>query len=234
MLKYLMINLKSSKNLKEILEYKKTITNKNFKEKEFVLFPSLPYLGFFYNVPYKIGSQNLSIYQTGSHTGEILASQLASINVSYCLVNHAESMDTEKDCLRKIKNATLENIKVVLCFGEEEKKASPKVVEELIWFLENIFMPLTKKEKENIILAYEPSWLIGKKENLELSCIIEIVSSIKKYLKETEKVDIPILYGGGITLENIENLLNLDSIDGLLIGNCANNPKNICKILEKI
>ena len=54
-----MCNLKSNKDLKEILEYKKKMQRIEKKGIEFVLFPSDIYLGFFYDALSKIGCQNL-------------------------------------------------------------------------------------------------------------------------------------------------------------------------------
>ena len=109
-----MINLKTNKNIREILEYKKKLKDLYAEKIELVVFPSSPFLGFFYDVPYKVGSQSVSIYESGSHTGEILAKDIASLKVSYCLINHAEAPDTTENIKQKIKNATKENIKVVL------------------------------------------------------------------------------------------------------------------------
>ena len=102
-LKYLISNLKSNKNLPEIIEYKKKIEKISLQNKIFILFPPSIYLPFFYDAKYDIGSQNISIYESGSHTGEILASQLASLHVSYTLINHCEVKETIESCILKIK-----------------------------------------------------------------------------------------------------------------------------------
>lgn len=225
-----MINLKSNKNLKEILEYKKKLSTISLEKVEIVLFPSSPFLGFFYDVPYKIGSQNISIYDSGSHTGEILATTLASLKVSYTLVNHAEAQDTSGNIKEKIKNATKENIRVVLCIGETEETTIEKTEKELIDFINSVFYGLTRKEQENILLAYEPKWLIGESTTLNAEKLAKISKVLKKYMKDTFNLETSLLYGGGITPENNKNIAKLDNIDGFLIGNSANSPENIEKI----
>ena len=229
-----MCNLKSNKNLKEILEYKKELQDLSIQENVFVLFPSSLYLSFFYNVSYPIGSQNLSVYQTGSFTGEIMAEQLKSLHVSYVLMNHAEASESIKDVRIKIKNAFKENLKVVLCIGEKEKKSVEEVLEEIKKDLELIFSSLTMEEMQNIILAYEPFWTIHTKTIKNPEVISCIVKKLKKELKKTYHLTLPILYGGGITLKNIDSLIEMDELDGYLLGNCALNPQNIKEILEKI
>lgn len=229
-----MCNLKSNKTLKEILEYKKALENINLEKAELVLFPSTLYLSFFYNVPYKIGSQTISVYEKGSFTGEILASQLKSLKVSYVLVNHFEMQDMLINVVSRIKMATRQNIKVVLCIGEKTKQTMDETIEELKKKLKQIFSKLTQKEIENIILAYEPCWAIKKQDIVN----IKVINNIAKKIKEEVQIKyhyIPfVLYGGGITIHNSKELAKVDNIDGYLIGNCANNPKNICKVLDNL
>lgn len=231
-LKYLMCNLKSNKTLKEILAYKKELANLKKENLELVLFPTSIYLPFFYDAPYKIGSQNISTYESGSHTGEVLASQLKSIKVSYVLVNHFEMKEKFDNIISKIKNATKENIRVVLCVGEKNRQTMDETIVEVKKEIKKIFTKLTPKERENIILAYEPCWAINEKYDINTKVIDNIVEKLKQEVNKSYHVTLPILYGGGITTNNIKELAKLDNIDGYLLGNCAINPKNICKVLD--
>lgn len=227
-----MCNLKSNKNLKEILEYKKSLPTRVKENIELVLFPSSIYFPFFYDVPYKIGSQNVSIYESGSITGEILASQLKSLKISYVLVNHFERKETLENIIKQIKSATKQNIKVVLCVGEKEKQTMEETLVELTKEIVKIFEGLTKKEIENSIIAYEPCWAINSSDIVNTKVINNIAKKLKNEIKEKYNVTIDLLYGGGITMKNIKDLTKLDNIDGYLLGNCANNPENICKVLD--
>ena len=229
-----MCNLKSNKTLKEILEYKKILKNLKQEDLEFVLFPSSLYLSFFYDAPYKIGSQNLSVYQSGSITGEILSNQLKSLKVSYVLINHLDASEQIKDVITKIKNATKDKLKVVLCIGEKERQTLEKASLEIIEEIHAIFSKLTKEEKENILLAYEPSWAINSGNIKNPEIIVSMVKKIKKEMKKTYELATPVLYGGGINIKNIGEVSKIDILDGYLLGNCANNPENILKIIDKI
>lgn len=231
-LKYLMCNLKSNKTLKEILEYKKELANLNKEDLEFVLFPTSIYLPFFYDAPYKIGSQNVSTCENGSYTGEILANQLKSIKVSYVLINHFEAKETKENVIIKIKNATKESIRVVLCVGEKNRQTMDETIVEVKKEIKKIFSKLTQEERENIILAYEPCWAINKEYEINTKVIDTIAEKLKKEINTSYNTNLSILYGGGITTKNIKELAKIDNIDGYLLGNCANNPKNICKVFD--
>lgn len=231
-MKYLMCNLKSNKTLKEILFYKKAISNINQNNKEFVLFPSSVYLSFFYDTKYKIGAQNVSKYENGNHTGEVMAYQLASLNVSYVLINHCETEECVESCVLKIKNALKEKIKVVLCIGRQGCELTDNT-ETLKEEIKKIFDKLTTEEIKNIILAYEPCFAINKEDIIEAKEIEKTVKKIKVFVNYEYSVNIEVLYGGSINIDNFQKLLELDILDGYLIGNCANNPENIVKIAEK-
>ncbi len=227
-----MCNLKSNKNLKEMLEYKKQLKDLNFSNCKFILFPSFVYLSLFYDAKFLLGSQNISKYKEGSHTGEVLASQLKSLKVSYTLINHTETHEKHKNIIKKIQNATLEKIKVVLCFGEksENQDAIPLLKNDL----KEIFNQLEKKEQLNIILAYEPSYAINNLNKVNPIKIENIVYQIKQFILETYSIQIQIVYGGSVNPINFLDLAKIDKIDGFLLGNSANNPKNIEKIIETI
>ena len=227
-----MCNLKSNKNLNEILEYKKELNDLQFSNINFILFPSFIYLSIFFDVKYKIGSQNISKYSEGSHTGEVLASQLKKMKVSYTLINHTETHEKHKNIIRKIKNATEANIKVVLCIGEKSK--SQDALSILIKDIKEIFDELSESEKENIILAYEPSYAINSDDPINPEKLKIIIKKLKQFILDYYFLSIQIIYGGSINTNNILNLSQIDNIDGFLLGNSANNPKNIDQILKTI
>ena len=213
-----------------MLEYKKVISKLNREDLEFVVFPTSVYLGFFYDVPYKIGSQSVSLYESGSVTGEVLASQLKSLKVSYVLLNHFEAKEVVENVILKVKNATKQEIKVVLCVGEETRQTMDETVAEIMRKVHRIYTRLSPKEIENIVLAYEPGWAINKQDIVNTSIINSIAKSLKKEVSDRYHFVPDVVYGGGITMKNIKSLTEVDNIDGYLLGNCANVPENISKI----
>ena len=230
-MKYLMCNLKSNKTLREILEYKKGLEGVNLKNKEFVLFPSSVYLSFFYDTNYKIGSQNISKYESGNHTGEILAYQLKSLNVSYVLINHCETDETIESCIEKIKNATKKQIKVVFCIGKNTTEIDSNILEKQI---KDVFNELTEKERKNCILAYEPCWAINQKEIIDIKILEKTIKKLKEMIKLEYKNNLEFIYGGSINSTNFEKVKKIDILDGYLIGSYANQSENIVKIAEKL
>ena len=224
-----MCNLKANKSLAEIIRFKKELENLNLKNKELIIFPSSIYLSFFYDIPYKLGSQNISQYTSTNHTGEILASQLASLNVSYTIINHCETDETSSSSLAKIRNAVRKNIKVVYCIGKQMKENNLEILKNQI---EEVYNYLTRKEMENIIIAYEPCWAINQRDIISSAIIQKIVKELKLYLIIKYNIQSKIVYGGSINIDNFHKLLDIDNLDGYLLGNCANDPQNIVKLAE--
>lgn len=100
--KYLVCNLKANKLKDEMIEYERELKNIQIKENtKLIVCPSFIYLYMFQNENYDLGSQDVSEYTEGSHTGEITASQLQSMGVKYALVGHSERRETFKEQQKK-------------------------------------------------------------------------------------------------------------------------------------
>lgn len=228
-----MCNLKSTKTLNEILEYKKQLKALNGANKNIILFPSFIYLPFFYNSAYALGAQNVSTYKDGSHTGEVLAYQLATLKVGYVLVNHCETKETTESCVIKIQNATAAKIKVVLCLGRGLTKEDNNFT-AIKSQVSDIFSYLNEVERNNCILAFEPAWAINQNCPLDSQEIEQTVYQLKLYIKEKYKINILVVYGGSVNIDTIDDLLKIDILDGYLIGTGINNVENLLKITEKL
>ena len=57
---------------------------------------------------------------------------------------------------------------------------------------------------------------------------------IKDYIKRKYNVNIKVLYGGNITIDNIESLDKINNINGYLITNSSTNLKETITILNKM
>ena len=155
------LNNKSNFTLEEYREYLKKMNDIRFRGK-LILCPT--YINLTESTDMLLGSQNVSPYEDGAHTGEISARQLNSLNVKYSLVGHSERRDfeTEDQIFNKIKRLLENGMSPILCIGEkkhEREKGATKAVlgNQLI----SIINYLTENERSNVIIAYEPVWAIG-------------------------------------------------------------------------
>ncbi len=236
-MKYLMCNLKSNLTLEEIMDYEHDLRNFSKKDVNLVIYPSSPYLVFFRNNKYNLGSQDVSSYEGGAYTGEVNATQLKSLGVKYSLIGHSERRiyfnEDNKIIIQKIKRIIANNIKPVYIIGEtKEEKLRGKTMSVLNSQITKVFNHFTKEELENFIIAYEPVWAVNKSDSITKDELIEIVLYIKKIMQKYTDKELSIIYGGGVNKENILDFYPY--IDGYLISSSAQNPKSLEEIYNKI
>lgn len=233
-MKIIAANFKMNLTKKEIDNYLKEIDNK--KINNVIFFPSNLYIPYFSK--YNIGSQDISFKEGGSITGDTSIKQYLDFNIKYALIGHSERrkyFNDSKYISDKVNLALKNNIIPIICIGETEEEYNNKLTKkvlkkELDEALENNITLLNNE----IIIAYEPIFSIGTKKVLDIKEIESIITYIKSYLKNTYLLDIKVLYGGSVNLNNISNLENISNLDGYLIGNASLDAKNFLYLISKI
>lgn len=233
-MKIIAANFKMNLTKKEIDNYLKEIDNK--KINNVIFFPSNLYIPYFSK--YNIGSQDISFKELGSITGDTSIKQYLDFNIKYVLIGHSERrkyFNDSKYISDKVNLALKNNIIPIICIGETEEEynnnLTKKVLkDELDEALENNITLLNNE----IIIAYEPIFSIGTNKVLDIKEIENIVSYIKSYLKNTYLLDIKVLYGGSVNLNNIGNLEKISNLDGYLIGNASLDAKSFLDLTSKI
>ena len=202
------LNNKSNFTLEEYQNYLKKIEDIDFRG-TLILCPTL--INLTVETRVLLGSQNVSPYEDGAHTGEVSARQLSALGVKYSLVGHSErrGFETEEEIYNKIKQLFKNGMIPILCIGERAKDRELGSTKATIG---NQLMPiinyLTENERSNVIIAYEPVWSIGTGVIPTNEEIIEVVSFIKGKLPNNK-----VLYGGSANEENIETLKEIKEID---------------------
>ena len=191
-----------------------------------------------------LGSQNVFGIESGPYTGEISINQLKNSSVQYVIVGHSERRRhfNEDDRLinQKIKACLKNNLGVILCVGEPEKKIGRNGLESTRIFvkkqLQKALSGIRFKNSDRLFVAYEPVWAIGTGQADEPVRSAMIMAYLRKFLFSYPGLkQISALYGGSIDSRNIEQFLSYDSIDGVLIGSASlkiSEVKKIVKIAE--
>lgn len=233
-MKIIAANFKMNLTKKEIDNYLKEIDNK--KINNVIFFPSNLYIPYFSK--YNIGSQDISFKEIGSITGDTSIKQYLDFNIKYVLIGHSERrkyFNDSKYISDKVNLALKNNIIPIICVGETKEEynnnLTKKVLkDELDEALENNITLLNNE----IIIAYEPIFSIGTNKVLDIKEIENIITYIKSYLKNTYLLDIKVLYGGSVNLNNIGNLEKISNLDGYLIGNASLDAKSFFDLTSKI
>lgn len=227
MSKLVLANLKMYQCTKE--EVNDYINKLKEVKNKFIVFPSVIYLEKFIQNNFICGVQNASVHNPGPYTSEISIHALKNIGVKYVLLGHSEvrqNMFEDDELINlKIKQALDNNLKVVLCIGENLEAYNQSQTKDI---LKNQIYNALKNINEEVIISYEPVWAIGSGKTPTNSEIEDIVS----YIKSLFNYNIKVLYGGSVSDNNIETLNEIPNVDGFLIGKAATKPSSLIKIIE--
>ena len=232
----IILNNKCNFKKKEYEEYLSSLEKyieKKSTAKKVILCPSTCYLCYKKSEKIILGSQNVSMEEMGSHTGEVAASQLYSIGVKYTIIGHQELRrfhnEDNQVINKKIKQLLKNNIIPILCVGEIEKEKKEVILEKIKKDIKEAVVNIEKEEQEKIILAYEPAWAIGGNITDDLEKIEEMIKEFKNYLPNNK-----IIYGGGVNLENIKYLKEISEIEGFLLGSISLDVSMINRLLQEL
>ena len=120
-----------------------------------------------------------------------------------------------------------------MCIGELNKISKENTELILKKQIDEAFNGLSINSND-IIIAYEPVWSIGSGIIPDEKYLIDTIYFIKNYIKNNYKINIKVLYGGSVNVDNIDFLKQIKEIDGFLIGSSSLNPNNILEITKKL
>ena len=182
--------------------------------------------------PIKLGSQEIDSTNSSALTGGINSQMLNDFSTEFVLIGHSEQRDhlnEDNITLRsKLDTAIQSGISAILCIGEP---AEVKLSGNTENFLSEQLDVLTSDDLDFITIAYEPIWAIGTGLNADNKYIQSIHLFIKDFLNKFNKEkNISVVYGGSVKLDNCEDILSCNNVDGLLIGGASLDPDTFSKI----
>lgn len=189
----------------------------------------------------RIGAQNVSQFPSGAFTGEIAASMLASLEISYCIIGHSERrkyFNESNEMLKQKVDQLLQNlITPIFCCGEvmEERQSNHHftVVQSQ---LRDALFHLSADDFKKIIIAYEPVWAIGTGINASPEQAQEMHAFIRKFIENqygpSIANNIHILYGGSCNAANARELFSMPDVDGGLIGGASLKVQEFIQIIQ--
>ncbi|MBF0205630.1 MAG: triose-phosphate isomerase [Oligoflexia bacterium] len=188
----------------------------------------------------QVGAQNCSHKEKGAFTGDVSAKALKDIDAHFVIIGHSERRAIFKEdplLLReKIQVALANKLKIIFCIGETLKERENgdalRIVGEQLNISLNGVASSSEIETE-ILLAYEPVWAIGTGRTATPEQAQEMHAYIRKLLQEQLKLNsalLPILYGGSVTPENIDALLQQPDINGALVGGASLKANDFAKL----
>jgi triosephosphate isomerase len=230
MSRYLIANWKMNLPPEGVERYLAGVGGADPRDVELVIAPPFPYLtqvvrsgeGF------GVAGQNCSDHESGAFTGEVSPRMLRDCGAEYVILGHSERRNLfhEDDDLiaRKLTLAIRSGLTPVLCIGEDlTVRDAGHVARHLANQIKEAAVDALAGAK-TVILAYEPVWAIGTGRSATGEMVAETLVDIRQALWRFWPEFVakaPILYGGSVTPENVEDLVANGTIDGFLVGGAS-------------
>lgn len=195
----------------------------------------------FKGTPINVGAQNMHFEEEGAYTGEISVKMLKELGVSYCIVGHSERRqyfgENDESCNKKLHAAFCHDVSPVFCIGEnleqrEAGNAFSVVEKQLVGGLKDI----SRNHLVRLTIAYEPVWAIGTGKTATPEQANEMCGFIREQLAslygEEGADQVVIQYGGSVKPSNATEIMNMEEIDGALVGGASLDPKSFMEIID--
>ncbi len=213
---WVIANWKSNKNIQEALEWVSIVGPKipraeNLKVvvcPTFVALEEVKKAVQVGNFPILVGSQDLSPFETGAHTGDEAASLLKSL-VNIAILGHSERRqqgETDEQVAEKVVQANNNQITPLVCVQDKD----------------------TPVPANCYLVAYEPVFAIGTGTPDTPQNANEVAVALK-----AKDVEIQVLYGGSVTSQNAKAFLQQDNISGVLVGKASLDAEEFVRIVDE-
>ena len=189
----------------------------------------------------KVGAQNMHFEESGAFTGEIAPAMLTEIGVDYVIIGHSERRqyfaETDETVNKKVKKAFEHGLVPIMCVGEVlEQRDAGQAYDVVKTQVEGGIKDLSADQMKKLVIAYEPVWAIGTGRTATPEQAQEMCAYIRQvidglYGSEVSE-EVIIQYGGSVKPNNASELMNMEDIDGALVGGASLKPEDFIQIVE--
>jgi len=228
MARYLIANWKMNLPPEGIERYLATVCGADPRDVDIVVAPPFPFLRHVVKSGEGLGvaGQNCSDHASGAFTGEVSPRMLRECGVDAVILGHSERRQLfhETDALiaRKLSLAIETGLMPILCIGEDlQVRDLGHVGRFLADQIKATAVDALANARE-IVIAYEPVWAIGTGRNASGAMVAETLVDIRHALERFWPArQYPIVYGGSVTPDNVDDLVANGTIDGFLVGGAS-------------
>ncbi|MDR1660382.1 MAG: triose-phosphate isomerase [Desulfovibrio sp.] len=187
-----------------------------------------------------VGAQNFYPAGEGAFTGEISLAMLRDVGVSQVLAGHSERRhllgEADEFVARKTAFALNRGFSAMLCIGETlAEREAGDLVKVLSRQTGAALANLPEDCLARLSIAYEPVWAIGTGKVAGPAEVLEAHAAVRSLVAQIlgdAGRGVPILYGGSVRPDNAATLLELDNVDGLLVGGASLNAETFAQIIR--
>lgn len=190
---------------------------------------------------FSFGGQTMSLYESGSHTGEISLPMLLDSKCSHVILGHSEQRllgETNQGINQKMILALKNKVTPVVCIGEAHRDEDAEYLSFIKKQILEIFKDISPAQAKRVVIAYEPIWAIGAQDPMQGYEMHQMVLFIRKVLTKLYSAKtaqgIPVIYGGAINESNVDDMNENGFVDGLIIGRASLDPKQVAALAKSL
>lgn len=181
----------------------------------------------------RLGAQNCHWERSGPYTGEISPAMLTGL-VEYVMVGHSERADqgdTDEKVARKVATVSGCGLVPIVFVGEDDRggDAIHQTEHRLRQRLSEVDV-----ETQAVVVVYEPTWAVGATRAAPADHIRRAVEHLKDVLRSLGSAEPEILYGGAVAEENIDELAQLEMLDGVGATRASLDPDRFLRIIDRV
>ncbi len=189
----------------------------------------------------KVGGQNLYWEDQGAFTGEVSGPMLKSLGVTFVIVGHSERRqyfgETDTTVNKRVLAALKSGLIPIMCVGETlEQREAGKTLAVIDSQVRLGLKGLSQEQAAGVIIAYEPVWAIGTGRTatpeIAQEAHVHIRTIVADLFGESIANNTPILYGGSVKPDNIDELMAKPDVDGALVGGASLDANSFERIVK--
>ncbi len=189
--------------------------------------------------PWLTGAQDCADRDTGAATGEVAPSQIRDSGGKFVILGHSERRQIYKErnplINAKVKAALAAGLTPLVCIGETRTEREAGLMKTVLdEQIRGVLLDLATPEILKCWLAYEPVWAIGTGITATPAQIADAHAHIRRQLATGygEQVSkLPVLYGGSVNPANAREILEIQGVDGCLVGGASLSAGDFTQIL---
>lgn len=189
---------------------------------------------------FRLAAQNAYAKDFGAYTGEVSFTMLRDL-VHYVIIGHSERRhifgESSQDVSEKVDAAIRNDIAPIICVGETKTEMlaghTKRVLHDQVV---SALHGLTKEDMHKVVIAYEPVWAIGTgiiaTPDQTKKAIDFIRHNIEELYGKKVAAAVRVLYGGSVVPDVAKGFLDIDGVDGLLVGGASINYHQFSAITD--
>lgn len=175
---------------------------------------------------FKLGAQDCGFETNGAFTGDVSAKMLKDVGCEYVIVGHSERrrnyFESDETIAKKLKQVVDQKLTPILCVGENSECRASNDHQK---FIEQQLQNCLDKNYafKKLLIAYEPIWAIGTNNIASCEQIAQAIKLIKDFVANNfpNVENLVLLYGGSVNSKNSAEILQIENVDGLLVGGAS-------------